>query len=341
MKKSKFIEIIKKLIERERKLKEVSTSSATPGYMTPHAFSGKGKMDRRNSIASGSGYKKVNEAKFAVSIDLGLKGEPAQVIVDAGSKGAAITMVAKRLRGGRNDIKGVTKVNPGLGKKIDSVNEEITSAGYSEIGKRGRYLPLATKEFIKALKKQDDREVIKNIEYIADLMDFMKDTLKNKKYNESINEQSKVIKSISNLAKKNKYGTVTGTQMNGKTANMIMKIYNHPKMKKRQKDLDNLTSDELANLTIDRDVIRILGLNEGKYHDYRNDESLTPRQKIGHSMREIRNTLSELNKMIDMNVRLKNELNVDSRSYWKNTHKALSKISERLVKLANKVGKLQ
>ena len=42
-----------------------------------------------------------------------------------------------------------------------------------------------------------------------------------------------------------------------------------------------------------------------------------------------------------MNVKLKNELNVDSRTYWKNTHKAMSKISERLVKLANKVGKLQ
>ena len=205
MKKSKFIEIIKKLIEREKKLKEVSTSSATPGYMTPHAFSGKGKMDRRNSIASGSGYKKVNE--------------------------------------------------------------EITSAGYSEIGKRGRYLPLAAKEFIKALKKQDDREVIKNIEYIADLMDFMKDTLKNKKYNESI--------------------------------------------------------------------------NEGKYHDYRNDETLTPKQKIGKSMREIRDSLNNLDKVVKMNVRLKNELNVDSRSYWKNTHKALNKISERLVKLANKVGQLQ
>ena len=279
MKRSKFIEIIKKLIERERKLKEASTTANVPGYMTPHAFSGKGKMDRRDSVASGSGYQKVNE--------------------------------------------------------------EITSAGYSEIGKRGRYLPLATKEFIKALKKQDDREVIKNIEYIADLMDFMKDTLKNKKYNESINEQSKVIKSIDNLAKKDKYGTVTGTQMNGKTANTIMKIYNHPKMKKRQKDLDNLTSDELVNLTIDRDVIRILGLNEGKYHDYRNDESMTPKQKIGNSMREVRNALTELGKLIDMNVRLKNELNVDSRSYWKNTHKALSKISERLVKLANKVGKMQ
>ncbi len=82
-------------------------------------------------------------------------------------------------------------------------------------------------------------------------------------------------------------------------------------------------------------------VQEGKYHDYRNDETLSPKQKIGHSMREVRNALSELNKLIDMNVRLKNELNVDSRSYWKNTHKALGKISERLVKLANKVGKLQ
>ena len=83
------------------------------------------------------------------------------------------------------------------------------------------------------------------------------------------------------------------------------------------------------------------GLNEGKYHDYRNDESMTAKQKIGHSMREVKNSLSELSKLIDMNVRLKKEMNVNSGSYWKNTHKALHKISERLVKLANKVGKLQ
>tara|TARA_B100000424_G_scaffold45710_1_gene31514 strand:+ start:1571 stop:2200 length:630 start_codon:yes stop_codon:yes gene_type:complete len=147
------------------------------------------------------------------------------------------------------------------------VNERITVSGYSEIGKRGRYLPLAAKEFIKALKKQDDKEVIKNIEYISDLMDYMKDTLANKRYNESI--------------------------------------------------------------------------KEGKYHDYRNDESMTPKQKIGRSMRDVRNSLSELSKVIDMNVRLKKELKVNSQSYWKNTHKALHKISERLVKLANKVGQLQ
>ena len=82
-------------------------------------------------------------------------------------------------------------------------------------------------------------------------------------------------------------------------------------------------------------------INEGKYHDYRNDESKTPKQKIGRSMREIRDSLNNLDKLVKMNVRLKNELKVDSRSYWKNTHKALNKISERLVKLANKVGQLQ
>ena len=80
--------------------------------------------------------------------------------------------------------------------------------------------------------------------------------------------------------------------------------------------------------------------NEGKYHDFRNDDSLTTKQKIGMAMRETRDNLTELERVVRYNVKLKNELNVDSRDYWKNTHKALSKISERLVRLANKVGQL-
>ena len=82
-------------------------------------------------------------------------------------------------------------------------------------------------------------------------------------------------------------------------------------------------------------------VNEGRYHDYRNDESLNPKQKIGRSMREVRDSLQHLEGLVKMNVKLKNELKVNSESYWKNTHKALHKISERLVKLANKVGQLQ
>ena len=82
-------------------------------------------------------------------------------------------------------------------------------------------------------------------------------------------------------------------------------------------------------------------LGEGRYHDWRNDESMTPKQKIGRSMREIRDALNELDKTVKMNLKLKTELNMKSEDYWKNTHKALTKISERLVKMANKVGNLK
>ena len=102
--------------------------------------------------------------------------------------------------------------------------------------------------------------------------------------------------------------------------------------RKKDKDKENKISTNSTGYT---------KVNEGKYHDYRNDESLTPKQKIGRSMREVRDGLNNLEKLVKMNVRLKNELSVNSDSYWKNTHKALHKISERLVKLANKVGQLQ
>ena len=85
---------------------------------------------------------------------------------------------------------------------------------------------------------------------------------------------------------------------------------------------------------------KLESVTEGRYQDYRNDESLTARQKIGYSMREVRDKLTELDKLVKMNVRLKNEIGVDSTSYWKRTHGAMKKISERLVKLANKVGQL-
>ena len=83
-------------------------------------------------------------------------------------------------------------------------------------------------------------------------------------------------------------------------------------------------------------------LGEGRYHEYRNDESLTPKQKIGRSMREIRDALNELDKTVKMNLKLKTELKIKSEDYWKKyTQSPLTKISERLVKMANKVGNLK
>ena len=109
-------------------------------------------------------------------------------------------------------------------------------------------------------------------------------------------------------------------------------------LKAGQKDIVDVTRvQSSAAKQIDK---RLENVNEGQYHNYRNDDTMTAKQKIGLSMREVRDKLNELDKLVKINVRLKNELNVDSKTYWKRTHAAMKKISERLVKLANKVGQL-
>jgi len=108
-----------------------------------------------------------------------------------------------------------------------------------------------------------------------------------------------------------------------------------------KKGLKGITSVKRVQTAFGKQIDKKTEIKEARYTQYRNDETLTPKQKIGKSMREVRDSLTHLSKLIDMNVKLKNELKIDSKSYWKNTHKAMSKISERLVKLANKVGKLQ
>jgi hypothetical protein len=81
-------------------------------------------------------------------------------------------------------------------------------------------------------------------------------------------------------------------------------------------------------------------VKEGVYHTWKNDPDTNPKQKIGASVREVKNKLVQLEKQVSMNVRLKREMGVNSIDYWKNTHKALKGISERLIKLANRIGQL-
>ena len=107
---------------------------------------------------------------------------------------------------------------------------------------------------------------------------------------------------------------------------------------KNRKDIESVTRVQAGKAKqVDK---KLENVNEGKYHDYRNDKTMTPKQKIGRSMMEVRDTLKTLESIVAMNIRLKNEVGVDSTSYWKRTHTAMKKISERLVKVANKVGQL-
>jgi len=153
------------------------------------------------------------------------------------------------------------------------------------------------------------------------------------KVNEVVKKEVNAVKKVLQVLKKLRQDYIKIMKIGDKT--LSRRNYNkyYESILNAEKEIDKL------HLTLKGHLV--FGVNEGRYHDWRNDESLTPKQKIGKSIREVKNSLNELNKTINMNLKLKNELQVDSRDYWKTTHKALKNISEKLVKLAGKVGNLK
>lgn len=74
----------------------------------------------------------------------------------------------------------------------------------------------------------------------------------------------------------------------------------------------------------------------GKYHEYRDDDSKNAIQKMGLAMREARDKLKEVEKLVDMNLRLKQEMDVNSNAYWKRGHRSLNRIGETMKRLQEK-----
>ena len=361
--KKRFIEILKKLIRQE--IAEVSTTGTAgtypggPGhYYTPHAFSS-GSVGSKNPEVGG--YKKVNEVKFAVTIDMGKLGQ-GKVLVDAGSKGMAKTMVAKKLKQGLKGVISVSRVQPSLGKqvdrKIENVNE-VTKQEVNALRNLVKGIGNLKKDFSKAayigdkeLRKKDYNKHYETLLDAEKAMVKLMQLFKNKEMlGEGLNEgkNDKILDKIADIVKgassfmnigreldKNRIKYTFGTKM------IPMYIIEKPV----KIVIINKKYVSGAERVVGSTAIGVMesikeSINEGRYHDWRNDESLTPKQKIGRSIREVRNSLNELNKTINMNLKLKTELQVDSRDYWKTTHKALSGISEKLVKLAGKVGNLK
>ena len=81
-------------------------------------------------------------------------------------------------------------------------------------------------------------------------------------------------------------------------------------------------------------------LTESRYHEYRNDDSRNPKQKIWHNVREVRDSLMKLERSLKHAIKLKNEQGMDSRTYYKYAKNSFPKIQERLIKMAKRVGEL-
>ena len=73
------------------------------------------------------------------------------------------------------------------------------------------------------------------------------------------------------------------------------------------------------------------------YYQWKKDDTLSTKQKIAKSMSEIRNKITEIEKIVKHNVKLKNETRFKSDQYYKRTKGALNKISEKLMRTSKNI----
>ena len=110
-------------------------------------------------------------------------------------------------------------------------------------------------------------------------------------------------------------------------------VYNTPKAfkkKKKKKDMEESTFVKMS---------RIMNLSEINYKQYKNDDSLNSKQKVNKAIKEVNSKLFKIERIINQNIKLKTEDGVDSRQYWKSTRNNLYKISERMMRIGEKLRK--
>tara|TARA_R100001443_G_scaffold112711_1_gene126604 strand:+ start:8155 stop:8589 length:435 start_codon:yes stop_codon:yes gene_type:complete len=108
-------------------------------------------------------------------------------------------------------------------------------------------------------------------------------------------------------------------------------VYNTPKAfkkKKKKKDMEESTFVKMS---------RIMNLSEINYKQYKNDDSLNSKQKVNKAIREVNSKLFKIERIINQNIKLKTEDGIDETKYWKSTRQNLSKISEKMERLSEKL----
>ena len=80
-------------------------------------------------------------------------------------------------------------------------------------------------------------------------------------------------------------------------------------------------------------------INEARYTDYKRDESMSSKRKVNKAVFEINSKLHKIEQIINQNIKLKTEDGVDSNAYWKSTRSNLNKISEKMMRISEKIRK--
>ena len=89
-----------------------------------------------------------------------------------------------------------------------------------------------------------------------------------------------------------------------------------------------------------KQMMNMMHLNEVTYREYKADETFSPKQKVNKAISEVNKKLYEIERTVNRNIKLKTETGVNSTQYWKSTKGKMLKISERMVRISNKLKQL-
>tara|TARA_B100001778_G_scaffold318089_1_gene306348 strand:- start:661 stop:1167 length:507 start_codon:yes stop_codon:yes gene_type:complete len=81
-------------------------------------------------------------------------------------------------------------------------------------------------------------------------------------------------------------------------------------------------------------------MSEINYREYKKDETMSAKQKVNNSIKEVNRKLYEIERIIHQNNKLKTEMGITSENYWKSTRAKFGKISERMVRVGHAMRKL-
>lgn len=111
-----------------------------------------------------------------------------------------------------------------------------------------------------------------------------------------------------------------------------IEVLGYKKAKKSKVNTESKAMKELED--------KLEQLIEATYKDYKNDDSMKAHQKVNKSIKEINRLMWEVEKIVNQNTKLKNEMGVHNGQYWKSTQRRFGKISERMLKVARNLKEL-
>lgn len=124
---------------------------------------------------------------------------------------------------------------------------------------------------------------------------------------------------------------------------------NSAKTKARAKHIATATTgfkltpkgEEEANRPADKMEIVKAELSENKYYEYKNDSSKSAHRKIAEAISQLNKNLQEVERVIKMNTRLKNESGITSEQLWKRTQHGLLKLEATLLSIATRIREIR